>query len=570
MIPIDIGRLRELDSDIEVLRSQATSWARLAERDRIEILRRVKDGVMEVAEQWVDAAAAAKQIPSHSPLVGEEWMSGPYAVMAACDLLIETLSMMDGRAYLDALKKRTLANGQLAVTVAPNSVWDRVLLSGVHAEVWMQPGVTAENLGAHTAGAYAVSPGDRSGKVALVLGAGNIAAITPLDVFHKLFTELQVVVLKMNPVNEYLTPFIDHALKPLIDIGALRVVTGDGQIGAYLSEHHEIDEVHITGSGHTHDLIVWGSGREAQRNRADGTPRLTKRVTSELGAVCPTIVVPGAWSKADIRFQAEQIATQKMHNSGFNCVACQVLVLPQGWDLADCLVEEIERVVSDMPQRGLYYPGADERLATFADRAENLRTIERLGGESCLVAEHLPGSHTHEVFAPALSVVRLAGTGESFLQSAIEFANESLHGTLGANIVIDPATLKEIGNSRFDNLISGLRYGAIAVNTWTALSFLMNQATWGAFPGHTLDDVQSGIGVVHNSFMFDRPERTIVRAPFRPFPRNLRHRSFTLLPRPPWFVTNTQAAKLGRLLVEFQHRPSWAKVPRIFGHALKG
>ncbi|MEU2237490.1 hypothetical protein ABZ585_42055, partial [Streptomyces vietnamensis] len=29
------------------------------------------------------------------------------------------------------------------------------------------------------------------------------------------------------------------------------------------------------------------------------------------------------------------------------------------------------------------------------------------------------------------------------------------------------------------------------------------RATWGAYPGHTLDDVQSGIGIVHNALLLD-------------------------------------------------------------------
>lgn len=47
-------------------------------------------------------------------------------------------------------------------------------------------------------------PAARQGKLALVLGAGNVASIAPLDVLHKLFIENQVCLLKLNPVNDYL------------------------------------------------------------------------------------------------------------------------------------------------------------------------------------------------------------------------------------------------------------------------------------------------------------------------------------------------------------------------------
>lgn len=78
----------------------------------------------------------------------------------------------------------------------------------------MQRGVTPANLSKNAATAYDIPPEKRVGKVALVLGAGNIAS--PLDAFQKLFLENQVVLLKMNPVNDYLTEYLEAALKPLI------------------------------------------------------------------------------------------------------------------------------------------------------------------------------------------------------------------------------------------------------------------------------------------------------------------------------------------------------------------
>jgi aldehyde dehydrogenase (NAD(P)+) len=44
----------------------------------------------------------------------------------------------------------------------------------------------------------------------------------------------------------------------------------------------------------------------------------------------------------------------------------------------------------------------------------------------------------------------------------------------------------------------------------------------------------------------------------------------TLLPKPPWFVTNKKQHKVGMLLTRFQHSPSWLKLPRIFLNALLG
>lgn len=41
-----------------------------------------------------------------------------------------------------------------------------------------------------------------------MLGAGNQTPVAPLDILHKLVAENAVVVCKMNPVNEYMGPFI--------------------------------------------------------------------------------------------------------------------------------------------------------------------------------------------------------------------------------------------------------------------------------------------------------------------------------------------------------------------------
>ena len=564
----------DLDQAIAELAAAKQEWARTGIDVRLAIIVAIRTGIMTIAEDWALTAARAKQIPDGSPLIGEEWMSGPYALMSGCDALALTLREMGGKRFLKHVPVRDLPTGQVAATVFPQSIFDRLLLSGVKAEVWMQPGVTKANLAASTATAYDTPAATREGKIALVLGAGNIAAIAPLDCFQKIFVEHQVTLLKLNPVNDYLYEFLVVALKPLIDANALRIVRGGADVGAYLCERADIEEIHITGSQASHDAIVWGPGESGRAAKAAGTPRNPRRMTSELGAVCPTIVVPGPWSTADIAFQAEHIASQKLHNSGFNCIACQMLVVSDGWDKTNALLRKVDATIKAAPPRGLYYPGATQRMADFAKRGKPTM-VERPGAPACVVIPFAkandPSIASQEVFAPALSVHRLdEADPEAFLRAAIAYANNKLYGTLGANILIHPATIRAIGRQKFETIVAELRYGCIAINAWTALGFLIPQAPWGAFPGHTLDDVRSGIGFVHNSFMFDKPERTIVTAPFKPFPRNALSGGLTMLPKPPWFVTNKQQHVVGRLLTAFQYKPSWAKLPRIFAHALRG
>lgn len=578
--PAPDSDFESLDQVVAKLKTNALKWAQTSTQERIALLSQVRDRLINVAPAWAQEAARQKQIPADSPLAGEEWISGPYAVMGACNQLIHTLSEMDGKAYLGKIPLRESVTGQVIASIVPHSIWDRLLLSGVRADVWMQKAVTKANLATHTASAYDIPVSQRKGKIALILGAGNIAAIPPLDCFQKLFSEHQVAILKMNPVNEYLDSYLKDAFKPLIDAGALRIVRGGLEVGKYLCNHPDIDELHITGAGASHDAIVWGGGEETAKNKAAGTPVNSRRITSELGAVCPTIVVPGPWSDADIAFQSEHIATQKLHNSGFNCVACQMLVLPRNWDLSDKLMTAVQKTMARIPTRPLYYPGAADRMAGFTAEGNNILKFDRPGTDACIVesltdesstGETKPWFGNNEVFAPAMSTYRIESEDPAdYLRKAIAYANDQLHGTLGANIIIHPATIRQIGTETFEAIIAELRYGTIAINAWTGLGFLMPQCPWGAFPGHTLEDVQSGIGFVHNTYMFDKVERCVVYAPFRPFPRNLLSFGFTLLPKPPWFVSNRKQHILGRLLTEFQYKPSILKVPRIFLNALLG
>ncbi len=103
--------------------------------------------------------------------------------------------------------------------------------------------------------------------------------------------------------------------------------------------------------------------------------------------------------------------------------------------------------------------------------------------------------------------------------------------------MIHPRTRKAIGRKRFNALIAELRYGTVAINCWSGVAFPAPLPV-GSVSGHTLDDIQSGRGKVHNSFMLEKTERTVIEAPFRPFPRSLWHGELTLMPLPPWFITH--------------------------------
>jgi len=568
---VEVSEWTRLDRELRELRGHAEEWARLPVAAKLQLLWETRVNLGEQAERWVAASVAGKGIDPESPWVGEEWASGPWALASGIDGYLETLEALASGELPELKGPRKGPGGQLVVPVFPRTVSDRLLMSGVTAEVWMQPGVTADNLSEHMASFYRRH--EPEGGVALVLGAGNVNSIAPMDALDRLVAHGEVVLVKMNPVNDYLTDILTAVFEPFVAGGFLRVVSGGAEVGAYLTRHPEVDHVHITGSARTHDAIVFGPGAEGRARRLRGEPLLEKPITSELGGVGPVIVVPGPWSDADLRFHAENVATMKLHNAGANCVAAQVLVLPAAWDRRDAFLDELRRVMASLPPRPAYYPGSAERQQRLV---KGHPEAERFAGD--VPRTLIPGvdpdgddpCFTAEAFGPVLAETSLPGPdAASFLGNAVKFCNERLDGTLGATILVHPNTARSLGD-RLDSALADLRYGSIGVNIWNAVAFLLAQASWGAFPGHSLEDIGSGIGVVHNTLLFDRPEKSVVRGPFRPFPRSWAHGDTSLLPKPPWFVTNRTADETLRRLTRFAIAPGWRHIPGIFASALRG
>ena len=553
---LDDATRAALDADIALLQQGSRTWSSVTVAQRVTLLRALRTSVAATIEDWADTAADSKGLRPGHPLRGEEWLSGPYSVLGAIDAYADTLTKLsEGRSALDGVRIGRAPGGRTKVDAFPLTGIDRFLLSGFTGEVWLEPGITP-NTARESAGLAQLKP-SASGGVGLVLGAGNITSIPVLDVMYELLAHNRVALLKVNPTQDALIPVYERALAPLIEPGFLRIVRGGPAVGAYLTGHRDLVHVHITGSAATFDAIVWGSGATGKRRRRENRPQLKKPITAELGGVSPIIVVPGDWTDADLAYQAEHIATMRLQNCGHNCIAGQVVIMSSDWPQAEQFRAALRRAYAGAPERPIWYPGSPVRMQQASDAYPDAlvladRLLVEIGdGQDATALENT------EYFAPVLGVVELPGTGQQFLDAAVEHANEKLQGTLGGNLIIDPATEKALGTG-FERAIAELRYGSIAINGWTAFGFITPTLTWGAFPGNTLDDVGSGIGVVHNALLLDGVERSIVRGPFRPFPRSLPVLNgggrFTILPTPPWFVSARTAAQVSEGLTRFRAR----------------
>ncbi len=275
----------------------------------------------------------------------------------------------------------------------------------------------------------------------------------------------------------------------------------------------------------------------------------------------------------DIAYQAQHLATQKLFSAGHTCVASQVLILSSEWRQADALLDALRGALADAPAREPFYPGTRERQAAFREANPAAEAIPGPVERTLLTGVDPTSDHPgfrEELFGPVYLTTSLQVRGPgAFLRTAVAFANERLHGNLGANILIHPQTAAELGDE-LEDAIADLRYGCIGVNVWSAFAFLAPRAAWGAFPGNPAEDISSGVGVVHNALLFDRSQKTVAHAPFRPFQRSWRHPGDGLAVKPPWFLDNRTAQQTAARFTAYAADPRPTRIPTIAAAAVRG
>ena len=549
--------LAECDALVEALATKKDAWVKLSAADRAKLLRACIPALLSVAEDWVKDGCRAKGIDVNTPLAGEEWIAGPWQTMRNLRLYAAAL---EAGGQPKPPKVKTRPDGQTVVKVFPTNTHDKLMFGGYTGELWLTKGKPA------TQGATYRGDAATTGKVALVLGAGNVSSIAPMDVFYKLVVDNEVVILKTNPVNAWVGPHLEKALAPLISAGYLAIVHGGGEVGAHLANHPKVDTLHVTGSDKTYDAIVWGSDpAERDRRKAKKDPKNARPFTAELGCVTPILIVPGPWSAADMKFQARQVAGMVAQNASFNCNAAKVLIVARGWLQRETFLKLVDEELAKTPARKAYYPGAQDRYEGFLRAYPKAKALGATG-EGIVpwtVLPDVPGEQgeyalTQEAFCGVLAEVTLdVTTPAEFLDKAVAFANDKVWGTLSCGIFIHPSTEEDYA-AEFDKALASLRYGGIGVNCWPAMVYGLVSTTWGAFPGHPPEDIQSGSGVVHNAYLFDHPEKSVARAPFR------------IWPTPAWFADHKNLANLGRELVKMEAAPSWGQLFKVAKEGMKG
>ena len=554
----------ELDEALKTLKENSRTFRRLSFLDKANLLQSCIGRLHEISKRWVEHGTQAKRLAPDQ--VAEEWLSGPLPTIRMARLLVDSLERTH-REGSPGIGKKTFTNaqGRLQAEVFPTSLIDTSLFTFFSGHVVFEEGVDltkAKEL-QHTL----LHP-SHDGQVSVVLGAGNVSSIPPMDVFSVLFIDGRVACLKMNPVNEWLGPILEHALAPLVSKGFLKIVYGGADTGKFLVEHKHCEHIHITGSDKTHDLIVWGSNASKQNERKrNNNPVLKVPITSELGNISPVVMVPGHYSKKELLFQAKNVVTMLANNASFNCNAAKLLVTSNTWKQRDAFFNLIEGFLSSMPSRFAYYPGASARYNTLtADRELRVFGSKDNGSLPWTLIKSIDPQNTSDPLfrqEPFCSILSEASFNENdpaeFLETCTGFLNHTLWGTLNAAVVAPRhLTRQTFMKNALGKIVGKLKYGTVGINHWPAVGYGLGSLPWGGHPSSTLDNIQSGLGWVHNTYLLAGIEKSILKGPSYAFPK------------PVWFFDNKAAHKIGPKIVDMEAKPSWQKVPKLASLALRG
>ena len=525
----------DLDRNINRLRIHSIEFSALPNEELILLLEKTIQNIQGIAYYWATLSAEKKQIlQKHKE--GEEWLGGPFVSILTTQYYIEYLK---GNSPLKEENYDKVTN---SYKVFPNKFIESLTFPLLKAEIRFNKSMSFNQIEEFRGFNQRIGPSDN---VTLVLGAGNVSSIPFLDTLFHLVAKRSAILLKLNPVNDYLLPVFEKVFAEFIDRGFISVVNGNLDTSRYLTKHRSIDSIHLTGSNYTYENIVYDKQLSDKERSLSTIPKINKKpIFSELGNVTPIIVHPGKWSNSELKFQARKIATAKLNNSGFNCIAAQVIVLPKGWRSTEKLKKYIKFYLKKIGDTTSYYPGANESL-------DNLKTNENyeLVNESSCSTPFMTADldiedkySSSEVWNTTLYFKELEySDNESFTDISINYVNNELWGNLGASVLIKGS--KKKNNAHIVNKYKNdLNYGTVAINEWSAIAFIIPTMPWGGYPGNKDNDIQSGQGYVHNAYFFESPLKGIVETNFR----------FSRFIDPPWFVNNKKAHRLFKNLTYYQ------------------
>ena len=524
----------DVDRNISTLRLNSQSFSKMSNKVLYEMFEESIQNIKNVAYFWATISADNKGVAG-TVAEGEEWLGGPFASTIALQYYIDFLKNNNTELVTEDLIEDN------KIKVFPNKNIEKLLFPFVTADIHFAKNMSKSDIIGSRG--FGNRLGFKKG-ITLILGAGNVSSIPLLDTIYDMVVNRHCILLKLNPVNEYLKPVFEKVFENFISCGFMIITTGNNNISSYMTSHSGISNMHLTGSDKTYENIVYGSVLSL---RDKGKKTLSKKnkkpFTSELGNVTPFIIHPGKWSKSEIKYQARKIVTAKLNNNGFNCIAAQVVVFPKKWSQTDQLVNAIKKQLSIEKNRLAYYPNSIDVL----NKLKLEKNVVQENDVSC-DTPHLTKDldlndfyQDNEVWSSTLFFKFIKYSDElDYVKKAINYVNNELWGNLGISVLLKNHNQKK-NKYILDTYVELLKYGTIAINEWPALGFIIPTLPWGGFPGNKDTDIQSGQGYVHNAYFFESPLKGVLYSRFK-------------IPviDPVWFTTNKKGSKVFKNLTYYQ------------------
>lgn len=492
-------------------------WSRVDLPNRLYYLESCRNNLLRVAPFWVEEEAHLRGHLPGTEEGAESWLLGPIPVVRTLRYLINGVRS-GGRPRVPS--RRLRVDGRSVTRVFPYGFHEGLLFYDTEAHVWS---IGEQHQGQKYRRARDSQPG-----AALVLGTSSLSCIPVVDILNKLFCEHRAVVCKIPPRFARLQPVFEALFHPLVRDRHVQLIFGDEEVGRELLDLPIFDTIHLTGRPKTYQEIL-GKNRYTQRS-----------FTAELGCATPAVILPGTWSESELRFQVRHLVSALTLYGGYTCFAPQVLILGKHWAYRASFLKALKSELSKAEKRDDIYAGIPDRRYRFRQehpQAEHFgpRSVVHLGpdDESSLFSE--------EAYCGMLAVVELEDDNiPDFLNRAVRFCNQRLWGDLSCLLVVDPVT-RQHHEREIAHGIAELEYGTVGINAFTGLAFASCVTPWGSYLDASQD---TGNGWVHNTFFFDRPEKTVMEGPFVP-----------KMPWP-WVKPFPKLRKFGQALFELEAHPT--------------
>ena len=176
----------DLDFALSKLEKGARNLRALSLQQRRQLIESCATNIPDSAQQWVEVTCAAKKISPTQSVASEEILAGPASLLRYLQLLSGLFRDVEqaGKPQLPGSPHYNLI-GRKCVPILPvKSLFDPLIFRGLSAEVWLNVDHDDQDI-------FAQLPSERNnignGKIAAVLGAGNVSAIPATDMLYKIF-----------------------------------------------------------------------------------------------------------------------------------------------------------------------------------------------------------------------------------------------------------------------------------------------------------------------------------------------------------------------------------------------